>query len=434
MNTVDHAGTDTMPTDAGIEVLLIGTLDTKGPEIGFVASEIERQGARVCLLDSGTAGVPALPRPDVTRDEVAKAAGTSLAELGLSTSRGEALERMAEGVRVVTLELFAAGRIQGALCVGGAGVSLVVPAFQALPVGFPKVLVSPLASGRRTLEMFVGTRDVAVMHSVCDIVGVNALSEAVFRQAAGAVVGMARAMQGPRLSHSGRSIAATMNGNTTPAVMKIREAMAARGVELIVFHANGVGGRAMEALVDDGAVEGVLDFTTTELSGEEFGGMMGAGARRMEVAGRVGLPQVLVPGCIDMLTGGPYAETAARHPGKRLYRHNPALTLVRLDQDEMAHMGAVFARKALAARGPVRIVVPLGGLSIPDSPGGAFWDEAADAAFVGALIEGLDGRIPVDLVDAHINDDVFAERVTRHLDEALVESMAARTGALDADG
>jgi len=204
-------------------------------------------------------------------------------------------------------------------------------------------------------------------------------------------------------------------------VSRIRTAVAANGVELVIFHANGTGGRAMERAIVEGRFDGVLDFTTTELSGEQFGGMMSSGPDRMEVAGRHGIPQVLVPGCIDMLTDGRYDDVVLRYPGRRLYRHNPELTLVRLDRDHMADMGRVFGRKALAAKGPVRVVVPLGGLSIPDSPGGAFWDPEADAAFVEALHAELNGAVELECVDAHINAAEFTDRVVAHLTELLLQ-------------
>jgi uncharacterized protein (UPF0261 family) len=223
-----------------------------------------------------------------------------------------------------------------------------------------------------------------------------------------------------------------MNGNTTEAVNRIRRLLHPLGVELVVFHANGAGGRAMERAVQDGYFDAVLDFTTTELSGYEFGGMMSSGPDRMEVAGRAGLPQVLVPGCIDMLTDGRYDDVVVRYPGRRLYRHNPALTLVRLEREQMAEMGRVFARKALAAVGPVRVLVPTAGLSIPDSPGGAFWDPEADAAFVDSLRRDLNGAVELECVDAHINSEQFGGRVVAHLAELLTENRKQHPGRVNA--
>jgi uncharacterized protein (UPF0261 family) len=213
-----------------------------------------------------------------------------------------------------------------------------------------------------------------------------------------------------------------MNGNTTPALMYAKQQLALRGIELVTFHANGTGGRAMEQLAEQGLFQGVLDYTTTELAGEVVGGLMSAGPMRMEVAGRLGLPQVLVPGCLDLITTGRYDETEHEWPGRTLYRHNPEFTLVRLTSDEMAVLGRRFAEKANRAFAPVRICIPLNGFSVPNHPGGPFWDPDADRAFVAALEGALSPQIGVDVVDAHINDLRFVDHVVNVLSEFLVDS------------
>lgn len=404
-------------------VLLVGTLDTKGPEITWIAREIERLGCSALILDSGVRGEATVEGATITREQVAAAAQSTLEELG-RLPRGEALDRMAAGVRAIALRLAEAGTIEGALCVGGAGVSLAVPAFQALPLGFPKLIVTPLASGDRTFDFYVGTADVAVMHSVADIMGLNAVTLAVFSQAAGFITGAVLARRGTSLESagSGRLIAASMNGNTTPALMYAKDELAARGFELVTFHANGAGGRAMEQHVKLGMFVAVIDYTTTELAGHDVGGLMNAGADRMEAAGRLGLPQILVPGCLDFITTGLFDDTAAAYPDRLLYRHNPALTLVRLTAGEMAGLGRRFAEKANGARGLVTICVPLGGLSAVDYPGGPFWDPEADAAFLEALMANIERSVRVECVDAHINDHVFVDRVVALTTETILAS------------
>jgi uncharacterized protein (UPF0261 family) len=405
-------------------VLLIGTLDTKGDEIAFVADELAAAGCRPVVLDSGILGEPGWLGADFPREAVATAAGTTLKQLA-KLPRGDALALMAGGVKEIALALAADGRIEGALCIGGAGVSLAVPAFEALGHGFPKLLVTPLASGQRRFAAFVGTADTAVMHSVADIMGINDVTEPVFVEAAGFVAGAVHARR--RLTRrDGRAhgylVAASMNGNTTPALMYAKQELAARGVELVTFHANGTGGRAMEQLAERHLFRAVVDYTTTELAGEAVGGLMSAGPTRMEVAGRLGIPQVLVPGCLDLITTGRYEETVASWPERLLYRHNPEFTLVRLTHDEMAMLGRIFAEKANRAIGPVRICVPLNGFSVPNHPDGPFWDPDADLAFITALEQSVSPRIAVDALEAHINDVRFVDHVVDVLMQFLADA------------
>lgn len=411
------------PSDAP-GVLLIGTLDTKGEEIAFVADELAALGCEPVVLDSGVLGEPGWDGAQISREAVAQAAGTTLSRLA-ELPRGDALAHMAEGVKTIALALAQSGRVEGALCIGGAGVSLAVPAFEALGHGFPKLLVTPLASGQRKFATFIGTADTAVMHSVADIMGINDVTEPVFVEAAGFIAGavQARRRAVKRDDRADRYlIAASMNGNTTTALMYAKQQLALRGAELVTFHANGTGGRAMEQLAEQGLFRAVLDYTTTELAGDVVGGLMSAGPERMEVAGRLGLPQVLVPGCLDLITTGRYDETKESWPGRSLYRHNPEFTLVRLTSDEMTTLGRCFAEKANRALAPVRICVPLKGFSVPNHPGGPFWDPDADRAFVAALEESLSPEIRVDLVDAHINDVRFVDHVVNVLTEFLADA------------
>jgi uncharacterized protein (UPF0261 family) len=399
-------------------ILLIGTLDTKTAELGRVEQAIEQLGADVLLLDASVSGAASDGSAAFGSGAVAAEAGTTLAELA-RMNRGDAVAIMQRGVAAVATQLAREGRIDGALCVGGAGAHLAGAAFQELDIGFPKLIVSPLASGMRRFEPYTGLRDVAVMHTVADVAGVNGLIDKVYRQAAGYIVGAARAMQELEADESASSgrpmVAASMNGNTTAAVTRARDALADAGYDLVAFHANGAGGRAMESLVLGGHFTAVLDFTTTELCFYELGGLMDPGPTRMEAAGRMALPQVLVPGCIDFITTGRYEEAQLEYGNRRLYRHNPELTLVRLDGAEMGRLGQVFARKASAARGPVAVCVPMRGFSLADREGGPFWDPAADLEFVTALQLGVAPNVHVELVDAHVNDPSFVDVVVEHL-------------------
>jgi len=395
-----------------LSILLIGTLDTKGVEIGYTRDRLRALGAQPIVLDSGILGEPIAIRADIPREQVAEAAGSTIDTLRAAGTRGAAVEKMKEGVRKVTLDLLAQGRLDGVLCLGGAeGAVMGATAMKALPLGLPKVVVTPIASGRRHFGPLVGDRDILVMHSVVDILGINPISRVVYDNAAAAVYGMAK--HGTRFAPdpNGQYVAITMLGNTTKGVMRVRDRLTERGFEAVIFHSNGVGGPAMEQLAEQGTFVGVIDYTTDELSDSLVGGFHAAPPDRLERVGALGLPQVVVPGCIDFTVHGPRDAVPERLRDRPAYYHNPEFTLVRLIWDEMIEIGRIMARKLNAARGPLVVVVPTRGLSIPNVPGGAFWDPESDAAFLDALRADLRKDIPLITVEAHINDAAFADTV-----------------------
>lgn len=395
-------------------ILLIGTLDTKGREIAYLRDRIQALGADTLVLDSGILGEPLDCPADITREQVAEAAGSTLDALRHAGTRGAAVERMKDGVRKWALDLYAQGRLGGVVTLGGAeGAVLGATAMKALPLGVPKIIVTPIASGRRHFGPLIGTRDIMVVHSVIDILGLNPISRAVFDNVAAALVGMVLhgAASQPKTPGGGPYVAVTMLGNTTTAVMQIKDRLAAHGLEAVIFHANGVGGPAMEELAEMGMFAGVIDYTTDELSDQLVGGFHQGGERRLERVGALVLPQVVVPGCVDFTVHGPRDEVPDRFKSRPTYYHNPEFTLVRLLPDEMEQIGHIMARKLNMARGPLVVVVPTEGLSIPNVPGGAFWDPPADARFRAALQADLRPDIPLIPVAAHVNDPAFADRV-----------------------
>jgi uncharacterized protein (UPF0261 family) len=363
------------------------------------------------VVDSGILGEPGCPA-DVGREEVARAGGHDLDDVRRAGSRGAAVELMLEGVRATCLRLYADGRIRAVLCLGGAeGALLGAAAMHALPVGVPKVIVSPSASGRRAFGPFVGEADVMVMHSVVDILGLNEIARSIFDNAAAAVAGMVRDAGRPLAALGERCVGITMLGQTTPGVMRVREVLIEAGQEPVVFHANGVGGPAMESLIESGALGGVIDYTLSELANSLLDGIHATGPDRLRVAGRHGVPQVVVPGCVDFFNQGPRELLPERYRGRKTYFHNPVATLVRLSSDEESELGAMVAERLNESRGPVRVVVPTGGFSLADAEGGDLWDPEADRAFVDALREALRPDIPFEQVDAHVDDADFAELV-----------------------
>jgi len=396
-------------------IVIIGALDTKGVEFAFLRDQIQRQGVETLVLNIGVIGEPGFA-PDISAAEVARAAGAELAQLRAEHDRGQAMATMARGAAEIARRLHAEGRIDGVIGMGGSGgASVITAAMRALPIAVPKLLVFTLAAG--DMKPYVGSRNITVMPSIVDVAGLNRVSRQIFSHAAGAIVGMARVAV--PVVEDRPLLAASMFGNTTACVDRARAALEAAGYEVLVFHATGIGGQTMEALIQDGFVSGVLDVTTTEWADEIAGGMLSAGPTRLDAAGQAGVPQVVAPGCLDMANFGPRASMPAQYQDRQLYEWNPTVTLMRTTADENARMGRIFAEKLNAARGPAKVLIPLGGFSILDSPGERFWNPAADAAFVAALRADLRPEIAVETMDANINDPQFADRAAALLLEML---------------
>ena len=404
-------------------VLVIGTFDTKGPESQYLRERIEAHGCKTLALDSGILGEADGIQPEYTRQMVAEAAGFTIDQLRNAGSRGKAVEGMLKGVRAVAQKLHAEKKIHGLVSLGGAeGAVLASAAMKALPVGIPKLIVSPLASGRRTFDPFIGTKDIFVMHSVVDILGLNVVSCPIFDTVASAIAGMASAFEKrddsekKRLIGGRKQIAATMLGNTTRPLMWIKKQLEPKGFDIVIFHANGVGGPAMEELVEEHLFHGILDYTLSELAGEVAGGYHNGGPRRMENAGLRGIPQLIVPGCVDFIACGSH-DIAAHLRNRPSHYHNPEFTLIRLTREEQLEVAKRMCRKLNSAKGKVAVVVPTRGLSIPnietDQNGkhGEFWDPETDRLFRAELKKGLDPKIEYQEVEAHVNDAKFAEAV-----------------------
>jgi uncharacterized protein (UPF0261 family) len=402
-------------------IALVATLDTKGVEIDYVAERVRAFGAVATVIDVGILGEPTGGPADISREEVARAGGHRLEDLQGIGTRGAAVEGMCDGVRMVLLSLWSDGRLDGALCLGGAeGALLGAAGMHALPVGVPKLIVSPSASGRRAFGPFVGETDTCVMHSVIDILGINPISRAVFDNAAAAVVGMARMAGGAVGRLGSATIGITMLGQTTPGVMCLRDKLAEAGLDSVIFHANGVGGPAMERLVEQGALGGVVDYTLSELANTVKDGIHAVGPDRLTVAGRLGIPQVVVPGCVDFFNQGAPETLRQEYRTRRTYFHNRVATLVGMTPDEMREAAAMIADRLSLARGPVAVVAPTGGFSLSGKPGEPLWDDESNAAFLDTLEQRLPESIAFELVDADVNAPAFAERVAARAVELFV--------------
>ncbi|HVU44782.1 MAG TPA: Tm-1-like ATP-binding domain-containing protein [Terracidiphilus sp.] len=403
-------------------VALIGTFDTKGEEFRFLRDRIESAGLRTLMIDVGVLGSAAY-QADISQADVAAAANENLAALRAERDRGRSVAAMAAGAKAILLRLFEQGVIHGVVSLGGsAGTTIASAAMRALPFGFPKLIVSTLASG--DIKPYVGTSDICMMPSVLDIAGLNHVSRRIIGNAAAAICGMVIAEAAVALNQK-HAIAATMFGVTTPCVTAARHVLEERGFEVLVFHATGTGGQAMEQLIEDGAFRAVLDVTTTELADELVGGVMSAGPGRLEAAGRKGIPQVVCPGAIDMVNFGPLETVPAQFRTRNLYIHNPSVTLMRTTSEECAEIARITATRLNRASGPVTFVIPLQGVSAIDRIGGPFYSPEALDAYRRALKASLSSDIRVVELDAHINDEGFAVAAAELLIESLDPSVAA---------
>jgi len=396
-------------------ILIIGTFDTKAEELNFIKDQILARGLDARTLDAGVLQ-PSMEYVDISNERVAAAGGTQLNELVRRKDRGQAMAVMAQGAAKITRELFDRGEISSVISLGGgSGTVIGTRAMRTLPLGIPKVMVSTMASGN--VRLYVGTSDICMIHSVVDISGLNRITQKILGNAAGAVCGMVEEKDDLSLDER-PLIAVSMFGVTTPCVTEARKILEEKGYEVLVFHANGPGGMAMEQLIAEGHIQAVLDISTTELADELRGGKCSAGPNRLEKAGEMGIPQVVVPGAMDMVNYFPDAIPPQFR--KRLFHvHNPATTLMRTNEEENRQLGEIMARKLSRSKGPVVVYIPLRGFSAVDSPGQPFYFPEANRAFIEALKTNLPLQIPVIEKDMHINDPSFARTVAQALLEFL---------------
>ena len=399
-------------------IAVLGTMDTKGEEHAFVANLIKQRGHQVLVIDTGTLDAPKL-KPDITRFEVAAAAGADLNALVAKKDRGEAVAAMSRGAPVVLARIVADQRIDGVISLGGGGgTAISTAAMRALPIGFPKVMVSTLASGNTA--PYVGVKDIVMFSSVVDVAGINRISRQILTRAAGAICGMVESVPSP--GEDKPIIVASMFGNTTDCVQAAKKILEAAGYEVLVFHATGTGGRAMESLIESGMVAGVLDITTTEWADEWVGGILGAGPTRCEAAARHGVPAIVTPGCLDMVNFGAPETVPSKFADRTFYQHNPQVTLMRTSPEECAELGRILAEKINLSIAPVTVLLPLKAISVISAPGQKFHDPIADRILFTALKAFLRKDIEVVELDCAINAPEFA----RACAEKLLANLAQR--------
>jgi uncharacterized protein (UPF0261 family) len=392
-------------------IAILGTMDTKGEEHAFVAGLIRRRGHQMLIIDVGTLGEPSL-KPHISRHEVAAAASADLAAVAQRRDRGEAIEIMSRGAPIILSRLVTEKKIDGVISLGGGGGTAIgTAAMRALPIGFPKLMVSTLASGNTA--QYIGVKDIVMFPSIVDVAGLNRISRQILTRAAGAICGMVEAQ--PEFGPDKPLIVASMFGNTTDCVQAARKPLEAAGYEVLIFHATGAGGRTMESLIETGLVSGVLDITTTEWADELVGGFLTAGPARLGAAAEHAIPAVVAPGCLDMVNFHGPESVPAKFRGRNFYQHNPQVTLMRTTPDECAQLGKIIAEKLNLSRGPVSVLLPLRAVSVISAPGQKFHDPAADLALFNSLKSNLRKNIPVIEMDCAINDPPFAEACARAL-------------------
>ena len=392
-------------------IAVLGTLDTKGHEHAYVAEIIRSRGHQTLLIDTGSAEPPQV-KPDVSREEVAAANGVDLAGILERKDRGEAVTAMAGAAAVYLAKLVGEGRVQGVISLGGGGGTAIgSAAMRALPVGFPKVMVSTLAAGN--VAPYVGTKDIVMFPSIVDVSGLNRISRVLLARAAGAICGMVET-EVPAADDK-PLIAASMFGNTTECVNMAKKILEDVGYEVLVFHATGTGGRIMESLIESGMFAGVLDITTTEWADEYVGGILGAGRTRLDASAKTGVPSIITPGCLDMVNFGERATVPAKFEGRTFYIHNPQVTLMRTNAAECAELGRILAEKANACRGPVTVLLPKKAISIISAAGKPFHSPEADAALFDSIKKHLRPGIPLVEMDCEVNAPEFATACAKAL-------------------
>lgn len=382
-----------------MKIAVLGTLDTKGHEHAFVADQIRSRGHEVLLIDVGTGEDPQVA-PDVRRDQIVTGGFSQ------PTDRGSCVVEMSEAVPGFVARLVDEGKIDGIISLGGGGGTAIgTAAMRALPVGFPKLMVSTLASGNTA--HYIGTKDIVMFPSIVDVAGLNGVSRMIFARAAGAICGMVEAKI--EEGEAKPIIAASMFGNTTECVNMAKEILENAGYEVLVFHATGAGGRTMESLIESGMVKGVLDITTTEWADELVGGTLSAGPTRLDAAAKAGVPAVVVPGCVDMVNFGERDSVPAKFEGRNFYIHNPQVTLMRTNAEENAALGKIIANKVNTYTTGAAVLLPLKAVSVISAVGEPFYDADADAALFGAIKENLSERVALVEMDCKINDPAFAK-------------------------
>jgi len=400
------------------QLLIIATLDTKGREAAYVKAGVQRLGIHPILMDVGTLGEP-LTIPDVPRVEVIEAAGYHFEHLAKGKNRSVAIQAVQEGGAILAKRMFEEGNLHGVFGMGGGtGTSIVTYIMRSLPFGLPKVVLSTVAS--RDTREYVGTKDIVMFHSVADILGSNEFMRLILGQASHAVCGMIE--KGSVIRKGKPMVAVTAYGINSVCAIRAEPLLQERGYEMIAFHANGCGGMAMEELIAQGLIAGVLDFTTHEIADEMFGGYCkGIGPTRLETAGEMGIPLVVVPGGLDNAVFSPFYPMPDQLKGRKIHPHDIRFC-VRMGPDEMKQFAQIIGEKLNRSKGPTHVLIPKRGWSEADKAGMELFDPKTDQIFVEELRKLMTPKIPIEEIDFHISEPAFAQRAVEILDNMILSN------------
>lgn len=400
---------------------IAGTFDTKGKEFRYVKHIAKELGLNTLMIHTGVFE-PEF-EPDISNREVAAAAGYDIDEIVKKKDRALATEVLSKGMKKLVPELYKERRFDGILSFGGSGgTSLVTPGMRELPIGVPKMMVSTMASGN--VEQYVGTSDIIMMPSIVDVAGLNKISRTIYRNATMAIAGMLEEYEEQEENKEDNKplVAATMFGVTTPCVNFAKDYLESRGYEVLIFHATGTGGKTMETLINGGFFKGVLDLTTTEWCDEIVGGVLAAGSNRCEAAAKNKIPQVVSVGALDMVNFGPIDTVPEQFSGRKLYKHNPTVTLMRTTVPENVKIGQKLVEKLNMATEKTVVMLPLKGISMLDSKGQPFYGPEEDKALFDVLRDGLNRDVvSLEELNYHINDKEFAETAAQKLIDLMNE-------------
>jgi uncharacterized protein (UPF0261 family) len=402
-------------------IVIISTLDTKGSEAAFLKNLIQERGHRVILLDTNTGGEPSIP-PDISAKEVAEAGGGNIEEMRKMKETAEVSSIMVEGAIKKVKSLLEKGELDGIISFGGASNTAIATAImKSLPFGIPKLMLSSMAAVPAYAGGYFGTKDIAILHSVVDVVGFNPLVKDVLKRAAGAICGMVELGGGPnslpKTVREKELIALTEFKFSEECCSHVRHLLEEKGFEVIPFHAQGIGDRAMEDLIGEGLFQGVMDIVPAGVGEELLGGNRAAGPKRLEKAGEMGIPQIIAPCGFDMLSCGPLERGDRGDPlwvskdikNRKLFIPDAFRVQARTTSQELREIAKEVAKKLNKSKGPVSILIPLKGWSSLDQEGMPLFDPEADRTFIHELKIHIDPKISIIELDLHLNTREFAE-------------------------